>query len=224
MALNMANRCSYTEVLPYLYSKNTFSFGCTTSQHDRRKSNQAPPKYQLLDLVLLSNLLLPRHFNLITSLDMNMQPVHRIPNDKARPEIARQLKHFDEETWDLWWNTLASMPHLQELYIRLTLWIFPPLIEEVFKAVMLPMHRMNNRPLSVFRLMVSWESFRLFRKVENPPYHHISFFGSGSNPTISNLVRDYREWEGDVGNPLSRTGEYWPIYDPSKHERGGFEG
>jgi hypothetical protein len=168
----------------------------------RRGAGHCQPQFRI---PMLSKLLLPQSYCLITSLDVDIMAQDLGGKQFNHPEFERCLPDFDSDTYNEWWNTLASMPRLKRLSVKLQIFLFPQLNNAVCDAILKPIDRMHERDLSEFHIAAPEITFRLFRRHKNPPYTSISFY---TLPRGSVLC-----FGGGDGRPR---GNGWPGWDMSE--------
>jgi hypothetical protein len=115
----------------------------------------------ILTPVILKRMVLPIHFQRISSLDMSWTMVRSdINHDGAL--------HMDIEHWKEWWEVLLSMSNLRKLYLKLTTHIhISNLTEGDCDTINGPIKKMLTRNLQEFHIVAPEPLFRSFHRMRD---------------------------------------------------------
>jgi hypothetical protein len=128
---------------------------------------------------MLPALFLPQHFELISSLDLEMV-VQR--NDWWRESsfnTTKSIPAFCVDTYKSRWAKIASMPRLRKLYVALILAFLPPVTDETCRTILTSIDLLKDKPLEEFYLTVPEHVSRFIRRHKNPPYTSLIFKSDG---------------------------------------------
>jgi hypothetical protein len=195
--------CSYTEVVNVLYAENTFSIN---SYHPRWEDQ---PAFLLSDL---SKLLLAMNFNTITALDVRLDVQAHKDLNKEQVGLWASMPCFNAQEFDDCWAAMASMPRLRRLYVKLDMFVLPPLTGAVFNAILEPIDRMRGKRPLEFHLAAPEPTFRIFRKHLDPPYTSISFWSVATSEALDIGVNG-EEWDDGSFKKFNDDEKWFPIYD-----------
>jgi hypothetical protein len=198
---------SYTEVIDVLYSKNTFSV--QMSDGPTRFRNATPQS--LLTPPIFCRLLLPDHFQRITSLDLEWT--------LFTSQTYRDGLNVDPVLYKAWWQFVSSMGKLRKLCLHLITSPPPsPITEYCCSVINDPIEDMRHQNLDEFHIAAPEPFFRILRKIINPPctFSFLNYQLRFIRPYEERFIRapsyelpyDYGEWKRG-----EHEGIYFPTYD-----------